>query len=62
MAKPEEQNAQGEDQEQRTAAPPDWPGIPGRSHEHESDPNDKGPSEVNDAQRKLEEEVQKTRT
>lgn len=48
-----------EEQERRTQStrPENWPGIPGRSREHEGEPDSpskKGDAEVTEAQRELE--------
>lgn len=52
-----------EAQEQRSASPEGWPGIPGRSAEHERKPESPAPehedAEVTEAQRELERESAK---
>ena len=47
---------------QASAVPPNWPGIPGRSEAKEKDtPEGEGPpSDVTEAQRKLERDVKKS--
>lgn len=58
MPDPNEQQPEREDIDDSSAHPKDWPGIPGRSAEHEPQERKAG-SEVTEEQRDLERRVEK---
>lgn len=63
MADPKRKKEQGTERDQSSAHPKDWPGIPGRSLEHEASPDGQAPArgdaEVTEAQRELERDTER---
>lgn len=63
MADPTSRNEEESERDQSSAHPEGWPGIPGRSQEHEASPEGqapkKGDAEVTEAQRSLERDVER---